>query len=195
MSKDWNGNVASNVVTNGFANLSQHEREANDYYATDPIAAEWLLKLESLENIWEPACGEGHLAKVFEREGILGRSSDLINRGYGQQLDFLEQKEIWHGDIVTNPPYKFAQEFVEKSLSLVDDGNLVAMFLPVRYLEGKKRRLMFESMPPKTVYVSSSRIKAAMNGDFEAVKSSAVTYTWIVWKKGYEGPTTLRWFN
>ncbi|MGO2927607.1 MAG: hypothetical protein ACTICO_08225 [Leuconostoc citreum] len=23
----------------------------------------------------------------------------------------------------------------------------------------------------------------------------AVTYTWIVWKKGYEGHTTLRWFN
>lgn len=67
----------------GSHNLSVGERQAEDYYASDPIAAEWLLRLESLENVWECACGGGHLSKVFETAGILGRSTDLIDRGYG----------------------------------------------------------------------------------------------------------------
>lgn len=39
------------------------------------------------------------------------------------------------------------------------------------------------------------RFKAAMNGNFDEVKSSAVTYTWMVWQKRYNGITELKWFN
>lgn len=68
----------------GAHNLSIDERQAEDYYATDPIAAEWLIKIEHLNhNIWECACGEGHLAKVFKDHGYNVRSTDLIDRGYG----------------------------------------------------------------------------------------------------------------
>lgn len=54
----------------GAANVAQEERSENDFYATDPIAAEWLMQLEDLDhNIWECACGQGNLSKVFERGG------------------------------------------------------------------------------------------------------------------------------
>lgn len=98
--------------TLGASNHSRHERQAEDYYATDPIAAKLLLEVEpELNNIWECACGEGHLACVFDRKGKLRKSTDLINRGYGTVEDFLLNTEPYHnGDIVTNPPYKFAQE-------------------------------------------------------------------------------------
>ena len=50
-----------------------------------------LLKLESFENVWECACGEGHLSEVLKKNNIHGRSSDLINRGYSDELfDFLK---------------------------------------------------------------------------------------------------------
>lgn len=68
----------------GSHNLSETDRETNDYYATSPVAAEWLIKIEELShNIWECACGEGHLAKVFVEHGYTVKSTDLIDRGYG----------------------------------------------------------------------------------------------------------------
>ena len=69
----------------GSHNMSVGERQAEDYYATDPIAAEWLLRIEDLQNdIWECACGEGHLAKVFEAAGKNVRATDLIDRNFGE---------------------------------------------------------------------------------------------------------------
>lgn len=196
--KDWTGNSRSSHATLGARNYAQNEREVNDYYATEPKALELLLEQITLDkNIWECACGEGHLGKVLEEHGYTVKATDLIDRGYGRGgTDFLQQTEIWHGDILTNPPYKYAQEFVEKALSLIPDGHKVIMFLKVQFLEGKARRKMFEKYPPKYVYVSSSRLRCALNGDFDRyAKSNAVTYAWYIWEKGFTGEPTIRWFN
>jgi len=81
---DWTGDYRSVVGCLGAHNLTSDEREKHDYYATQPIAAEWLIRLEDLnKNIWECACGEGHLAKVLEGAGYNVRSTDLIDRDYG----------------------------------------------------------------------------------------------------------------
>lgn len=183
--------------TLGASNHSRHERQAEDYYATDPIAANLLLEVEpELNNIWECACGEWHLAKVFNNAGILGKASDLINRGYGDVEDFLLNTEPYHnGDIVTNPPYKFAQEFVEQALRKVDTGRKVCLFLKVLFLETQKRKQLFTKYPPKTIYISSSRINCAKNGDFKTYNQSAIAYAWFVWVKGYKGETIIKWIN
>ncbi len=198
MGKDWTGNKKSTFVTLGASNHSDGEREENDYYATEPLAGEELLKLEpSLGNIWECACGGGHLADVFAKNGKLGSATDLIYRGYGVgDCDFLEQEWSWEGDIVTNPPYKYAREFVVKALDIIPEGRKVCMFLKLTFLEGKARKKMFEKIPPKLVYVTSSRLNCAKSGDFEAcAKASAAAYAWFVWEKGYKGDTILKWFN
>ena len=194
MSKDWTGDANSVWGCLGASSHFAGERETNDYYATDPKAAEWLIKLENLHrNIWECACGEGHLAKVFEANGYNVMATDLIDRGYGMGgYDFLSHDGVYIGDIVTNPPYKYAQEFVEHALSIIPDGYKVCMFLKVTFLEGKSRKKMFEKYPPRYVYVSSSRIACGKNGKFE---QSAIAYAWYVWEKGYHGDTILRWFN
>ena len=49
--------------------------------------------------------------------------------------------------------------------------------------------------PSIRVWVSSSRLKCAMNGDFEDFSSSAAAYAWFVWEKVYKGETTVKWFN
>lgn len=194
MSKDWTGNYHSVCGCLGAHNECKEEREENDFYATQPIAAEWLIKLENLDNnIWECACGQGHLGKVFEEHGYNVLATDLIDRGYGQGgVDFLKSDGLFVGDIVTNPPYKYAQEFIEHALSLIPDGYKVCMFLKVQFLEGKARRELYENCPPRTVYISSSRIQCGRNGDF---KGSMVAYAWYVWEKGYHGDTILKWFN
>ena len=93
---------------------------------------------------------------------------------------------------------KYAQEFIEKALQIIPEGNKVAMFLKIQFLEGKGRKKLFLSQPPKTVYVSSSRLLCAKNAEFEkmiAGGGSAVAYAWYVWQKGFNGTTKLKWFN
>lgn len=201
--KDWTGNKKSTFTCLGASNHSKHERADFDYYATDPKAAELLLEVEpELDNIWECACGEGHLAKVFDKHNKLGKASDLVNRGYGTQEDFLNNLFInfntdfqWGGDIVTNPPYKYAKEFVLQALKIIAENKKVCMFLKLTFLEGKDRKKMFKEFPPKTIYVCSGRIKCALNGDFEATGQSAACYAWFVWQKGFKGKPTIEWIN
>ena len=109
MTKDWTGNSNSIYKTLGASNHTDKERQNEDYYATDPKAADLLLELETFSpNIWECACGEGHLSKVFENAGHIVKSTDLMDRGFGETgIDFLSIDNLeWNGDIITNPPYK-----------------------------------------------------------------------------------------
>ena len=72
------------------------------------------------------------------------------------------------------------------------------MFLKIQFLETKGRKKLFLLHPPKTVYISSSRIFCAKNADFEGMRKnggSAVAYAWYVWQKGFNGTTELKWFN
>ena len=100
-----------------------------------------------------------------------------------------------YGFIITNPPYKYALEFVQKALDSVQPGKKVAMFLKLQFLEGKSRKQFFLHNPPKVVYVSSSRLICAMNGEFEKYPSSAVAYAWFVWEKGFKGDPIIKWIN
>lgn len=198
MTKDWTGNSRSAHATLGARNYAQHNREENDFYATEPKALELLLDLETFSPcVWECACGQGHLSEVLKSRGYNVISSDLIDRGYGYaNVDFLQSTKQFDGDIITNPPYRYAQEFVEHALDILTDGRKVVMFLKVQFLEGKARRKLFEKYPPKKIYVSSGRLRCAMNGDFEKyAKSNAVAYAWFIWEKGYKGDTVVRWFN
>ena len=195
--KDWTGGKASVFKTLGASNHCDHDRERADYYATEPAAVEWLCKLETFNHkVLEPSCGAGHISEVLKAHGYEVESRDLVDRGYGTQADFLSiDNQEWDGDIITNPPYYFAQEFVEKALRIIPDGHKVAMFLKITFLEGKKRKFLFRNTPPLRVWVSSSRLKCAMNGDFDAVGGSAACYAWFIWEKGYRGDTIVKWFN
>lgn len=197
MKKDWKGGKAAVFKTLGASNHCDHEREVNDYYATEPAAVEWLCKLETFNHkVLEPSCGAGHISEVLKAHGYEVESRDLVDRGYGSQADFLSiDNQHFDGDIITNPPYSLAQEFVEKALRIIPDGHKVAMFLKITFLEGKKRKFLFRNTPPLRVWVSSSRLKCAMNGDFDAVGGSAACYAWFVWQKGYKGETVVKWFN
>lgn len=198
--KDWTGNNHTPFVTIGASNHSDGERENNDFYATDPKALELLLDVQEFDPyVWECACGKGHLSEVLKKRGYIVKSTDLIDRGYGVGgVDFLQSKEQFNGDVITNPPYKYAQQFVEHALELVPIGRRVAMFLKLTFLEGKARKEMFEHYPPEYIYVSSSRLQCALGGDFENLKSgggSAVAYGWFIWRKGYKSDPRVRWFN
>lgn len=196
---DWKGNSHSTFVTLGARTYAKNDREQHDYYATEPKAAILLMKSEQLSSqIWECACGEGHLAKEFEKAGYTVYASDIVNRGYGYKKDFLKSTKLPHKevDIITNPPYSKAEEFIRHGIELVGDGHKVIMFLKIQFLEGKTRRKLFDTYKPKVIHVSTSRIKCAINGEFDKyAKAPAICYAWYVWEKGYNGDTIIKWMN
>lgn len=197
---DWVGNCKSVYATLGASNHTDKEREVNDYYATDSIAIDILLdKAKLSHNVWECACGSGNLSKRLLELGYEVKSTDLIYRGFGVGgIDFLKCNEKFDGDIITNPPYKYAKEFIEHALTLIPKGRKVFMFLKLQFLEGKTRRTLFNSGQLKTLYVSSSRILCARNGDFESARKdggSAVAYGWYEFEKGYNGDPIIKWIN
>lgn len=171
-------------------------REENDFYATHPEAMDKLLKYERFDlNIWEPACGEGNLSEVLKAHGHNVYSTDLIDRGYQDELmNFLETNNKWFGDIITNPPFKYTNEFILKSLESIKEGQKVAMFLKINYLSGKKRyREIYSKFPPYKVYVFSGRTSCSKNNTPEGFKGGAMDYAWFIWVKGQYAPTELKW--
>ena len=187
-------------VTLGATNHGKFDREPDDYYATDPRALELLLEVEQFsDSVWEPACGAGQLSEVLVDHGHDVMSTDLVDRGYGTPgVDFLATFEQVDSDIVTNPPYKYALAFVQHAIDVVTDGHKVAMLLRLNFLEGKKRRELFDTAPPARIYVASGRINCCKNGDFSKAQrdnSSAQAYAWFIWEKGYKGDTVVKWFN
>lgn len=137
--KDWTGDSNSVFKTLGASNHADRARASMDYYATEPKAVELLLEQETFHHhIWECASGEGHIAKVLERHGYQVRQSDIVKRTpETEELDFLGMNvEEWDGDIITNPPYKYAQEFCERALQTVrggaESGDVPAAAVPRR---------------------------------------------------------------
>ncbi len=185
---------------------SSRGRIENDYYATPYNATKAILDELDLGNdtILEPSAGEGHIVKVLREyypnneivaNDLIDRHSRLgiqINSG----IDFLTyEPNRKFGTIITNPPFKYAQEFVEKALTLAS--HYVIMFCKIQFLETVERKKMFAAHPPRYVYVHSRRVSPWINGDElnENGKpwASPMCFAWYVWEIGYTGETIVKW--
>lgn len=196
--KDWIGNKTSVFSTLAASSHSKDDRADDDYYCTPPQAVEELLKRESFcHYVLEPAVGGGSIAAVLVDYDHKVQSMDIVDRGYAgtEVRDFLTTTKDdlnFSPDIITNPPYALAKEFVEHALDISMDGVKVAMFLKIQFLESKKRYELFKKYPPKKIYVFVNRVNCGKNGVF-GKESSAVCYAWFVWEKGYSGLPRVDW--
>lgn len=166
-------------------------RPDDDFYPTPPEATQALLDHETFEGtIWEPACGDGAICRVLEKNGLKLIATDLNYRDYGLgDVNFLTSN-MQSANIITNPPYKLAEEFIHKALKQTT--GKVAMLCKLQFLEGAKRKVMFENTPLKKVYVFSKRLSMTRNGE-KMKNSGMIAFAWFVWEHGYEGEATLSW--
>lgn len=190
--------------TNLAGTSTTRERVKDDYYATPYDSTRALLdNVKFYGNFLEPCVGGGHIAEVIKKhypnEPVY--CMDLVDRGYPNTLvddfltyDFLDQK---FDNIITNPPYSLAQEFLEKSMKITNNGGKVAMFLKIQFLEGVKRLEMFKKYPPKYIYVFTKRQNPWRNGSPLDEKgkpwSSTMCFAWFVWEKGSTSEPIVRW--
>lgn len=141
----------------------------------------------------EPACGAGHMAKVLGEYFGEVRASDAFVYGYGAVRDYLEtpyeaNAVDW---VITNPPFRLAEEFVQRSLIVAREG--VAILARTVFIESVGRyRALFEKNPPSRFVQYTERVPM-LRGRLDRKASTATGYAWLVWEKGREGRPELMW--
>ena len=171
----------------GFSN----DRAESDYYPTPQSTTRALMEREGFDGlVWECACGDGRMAEVIKEYNPIYASDIREDLGYGDGgFDFLLQNRTVP-NIITNPPYKLAQQFLERALVLAEAK--IAMLLKLVFLESASRYNLLKSSPLQTVYVFSKRQKIYKNGDV-GKNSGLIAYAWFVWDKDYNGKPTIEW--
>jgi hypothetical protein len=172
------------------------KRDNNDFYPTPEWATQALLDREKFNGtIWECASGDGSMSKIIEKNGYSVYSSDLRNNNiYGEgNIDFLKINKQFD-NIITNPPFMLAKEFVEHAKECTT--NKIAMFLKLVFLEGISRYDFFKDkkFPLKKVYVFCKRVnlyKGTLDGSGK--NSGTIAFAWFVWDKSYIGEPTIDW--
>lgn len=133
-------------------NASAADRSATDFYPTPPEATAVLAEWMGLrgQTVWEPACGAGHMCRALEEAGARVIATELHGQQYGEAgIDYLTAPLPEGVDaIVTNPPFKLAEEFIRRS---VQHGKPFAMLLKGQYWHSAKRRALFELHRPAAV--------------------------------------------
>lgn len=184
--------------------LSFEERRArniaDNFYPTPPEATRALLSVETFDgSIWEPACGEGHIAKVLERAGHRVVSTDLNDRGFGEAgVDFLQAPAALAKHIVTNPPYGsgLADAFIEKALAFcAGTGGTVAMLLNLNSLCHHTRTSWWRSHPPARIYAVDSVVCWSEPDRAPPRHFTQNRYYWAVWTPGHVGPSAFWWLS
>lgn len=204
MSKDWTGDGNSVYKTLGASNHTDNERQSEDYYATDPVAIDKLLNAFEVPNVvWECACGSGHLSDRLLEHGFSVLSSDLVDRGFGHvRVDFLKEQlpPSLQGEdccILTNPPYKYATEFVEHALDILPVGAPAIFLMKTTALEGKGRfERLYRHGYLQGVYQFTEWLLCAKNADFDGMRAgggSAVSYAWFVFRKTPTDSAFIKW--
>lgn len=160
-----------------------------DYFPTPPWAARAGAELikaihPQARTVWEPACGEGHLAAALG-ETFEVTASDIHPFGYGECVDFLDAAIGSGGDfdwIVTNPPFRTAADFARLGLERARAG--VALLLRLQFLEGVGRHdLLFGSDMLSVCAVFAERVPMTL-GRWDPAATSATAYAWFIWAKG-----------
>jgi hypothetical protein len=177
----------------------QEPDDSLDYFPTPPWATRALVEKVFRDGglppfllveapVWEPACGEGHIAEVLREYGCDVFASDVHDYGHGDAvIDFLAKPlPAVSPDVdfvITNSPFgDKCEAFALRALDLARIG--VAMFVPLRWLEtiGRYENL-FRDRPPTLIAFFAERVNLC-KGRWEPEGSTATAYIWLVWIKG-----------
>lgn len=186
------------------------DTQALDFYTSPADFVKHALKyLTPGEILWEPSVGTGKVAKPLEEQGHPVYISDIYDYGYvsskgyptevqdffkTEQLPFMHYGEVATA-IITNPPYKQAQKYVEHALKLLQGvpGGKVVMLLRLDFLTSQARGKFFNDVGQlKHVDIFSYRIKC-LKDDVDDGASSAVNYAIFVWEVGYLYQPQISW--
>ena len=190
-----------------------------DYFPTPPWATralcEWLLRDQSEpldeQTCWEPGCGEMFMTRPLGEYFQAVRATDV--RRYTPDhgiCNFLTVGRSWSPVdwVITNPPFRLAQEFIETGLNVARRG--VAMLVRTSFIEGSARHsALFDRLPrafhlqfvERVAMFRDRLIEKGRPDPFNLdddgqprTASTATSYCWLVWRNG-ETDSRLRWLS
>jgi hypothetical protein len=174
-------------------------RDANDWYVEPAWCSERLFEAEPFERmVFDPACGIGTIVHSARRAGLTGMGSDIIERVSDFPVaDFLERDFMPPvRNIVSNPPFGIALEFVRKALEVAS--GKVAMLLPANWVQGDKRARWLATTPLKRVWFLAPRPSMPPGAVLAAGMrpgNGTTDYAWFVWERGHVGAPTIGWLH
>lgn len=150
-------------------------RNTLDFYATPGWCTEGLVRLinwDKVNSFYEPCRGNGDIIKLIPLPQAKKKWSEI-----SEGKDYLTEKHKQVDLIVTNPPYKFAEEFVRQALS---HSTCTIMLLRLGFLESIKRHPFWLENPPSHLITLSNR------PSFTGKGTDSAAYAWVVWNgKGF----------
>lgn len=176
-------------------------RLPNEFYPTPPEATRALLSVETFEgSIWEPACGEGAIAKELSAAGNTVVATDLAKYGFGiPGVDFLKETLPRARHIVTNPPYGYglADAFIEQALRFAHTTRgTVAMLLNLSSLSHRRRTSWWKEKPPARLYAIDDIVCWPDHIYGPAPEYfTRHRYVWAVWTPNHRGPSAFWWLS
>jgi hypothetical protein len=178
-------------------NVARQPWEDLDLYCTPPWATRALMHIVlpqldmSLQgrHVIEPACGLGHMSDVLAEQAGFVYPADVFDYGQRWRRDFLKDELGASPDwTVTNPPFKHAEAFAQRALSISYLG--VAFLVRSAWLEGVGRyQRLFRLHPPTVVAQFVERVPM-VKGRWNPQAKTATSYSWVVWTTLHEGDQT-----
>ncbi len=166
-------------------------RRPHDHYVTPlPVICNFLDRYGPLPHgpVLDPAAGTGRFAEALrlrdpdfeiDQVEIDPTHADALQGPVGSIhiADFLQwQPTRRYRTIITNPPYSLAEEFIRRSMQLVDPANhAVIMLLRLAFLESRKRQPFWCEFPLQRLYVLSER------PSFIGGATDQAAYAFFVW--------------
>lgn len=167
------GNLLGSRINGG---NTAYKRSNSDFYPTPKEVTQSLIDFLNIDRklvIWEPACGEGHMVKVFKENGYSVIGTDILTG-----TNFLQSSPVQCDWIITNPPFSLSQKFIEKSIEL---NKPFAFLLKSQYWHASKRFDLFNNYKPQYILPLTWRpdflFKQRGGG------SPLMDVMWVVWGK------------
>lgn len=170
-----------------------------DHFPTPPWATralcEHVLGVRG-QLVWEPACGDGSMVRPLYEYALAVAASDVHNYGWGHVVhDFLQPylpDGIGHAEwIITNPPFRLAEQFVQRGLEIATHG--VAVLVRSVFIESIGRyESLFRDRRPAVMSQFVERVPM-VKGRLDKDASTATSYCWLVWTKEPSMSTQLVW--
>jgi hypothetical protein len=95
--------------------------------------------------------------------------------------------------MITNPPFKLAEEFIKHARTL--ELEKFALFAKLAFLEGARRSRLLESSGLSRVWVFRERVTLTRNGE-PSRNSGMIAFAWYVWDAwDFGNPPTIGWIS
>lgn len=176
-------------------------RSANDFYVEEPWMVRGLFDVQRFEGpVWDPACGTGTIVKAARSIGLDAIGSDIVHRGWPEHEDDLTKTDFLTGgrtlwmtnaeNVICNPPFNLAAEFVRRALHLVP--GKVAMLLRLAFIESVGRSDLFTGGHFMALHPFARRGHMPPGGSNLPRKGGAVAFAWFVWSRRHNGDAIVK---